>query len=149
MCGEPTTHKCSEVKGFSLCHKITYCRKHCRSSTPADKAAIYGYTLTLDRKLIRIATILHEAFLAFLENTWSDDVIAAQVSDREILVHQGAPNCSDRLFVDFPQYLFATDEDAKRAVLTDSKCDMAFACLYPLITKLLQGTYPRLFQQPR
>ena len=144
ICSNPTNHKCGKAKGFSWCHKLSYCRKDCRSVTPAAKEetynqALHDYTSTLDRKLERIATILHEALIVFFENTWCGPVFTFEEKDNKLYISEAKPTLRPQWFTKFPQHLFRDNQSAKEAILTQNKCDQAYACLYTVITKLFRG----------
>lgn len=144
ICGNPTNHKCSDAKGFSWCHKLSYCRKDCRSVAPAAKEEAYDqalqdYTSTLDRKLTRIAGILHEAVITFLANTWTGYLRAFEEKDGKLYIYDSEVTHRPQWFAKFPQHLFRDNKNAKAAVLTENKCEQVHACLYTLITKPLQG----------
>lgn len=88
---------------------------------------------------MRIATILHRTLIAFLENIWSGYVRAFEEKDSKPYIYESEPTHRPQWFAKFPRYLFRDDKNAKHAILTQSKCDQAYACLYTLITKLFEG----------
>lgn len=97
----------------------------------------------LEKKISRAANLLHAAHLRFNEITWARPVERIEIGTDHLVEVLGY-TIPSRWFSDFPHNLVATDDQARRALLTHLRCDQAFAYLHILVNKLLQGSvFPR------
>ncbi|XPT02368.1 hypothetical protein M3J09_011487 [Ascochyta lentis] len=132
VCGTPTTIKCSG------CKTHFYCGKDCQTKDwPAHKTSCKDFQL--ERRLARVAEIVHEAYLTFRENTF--DGVIEKIEDGEdvLVIHDGNPWNNEQYFTKFPHKLVSSSRRAKLGVLTAWTCDEPYGFLNMLIVKLLEG----------
>jgi hypothetical protein len=118
VCDKSASNKCGR------CKTSIYCGKQCQASDweehkSACKDVLIGKTLE------RAASILHQAFLNFRENTWDTPVAKIEVKADALVIYDGPQPTKPRYFVDFPHKL-VKDTETKMAVLC------ALACNEPL-----------------
>lgn len=130
-CETPATNRCSR------CYRVCYCSIDCQHQHwAAHKTACNE----LRRELRRVADILYTASLTFRENTWAGLWTGVDIQSDSMVAHFDPNTVSIQWFTEFPHRFVAGDDQARRALLTLNGCDHAYACLYILVKKLLEGS---------
>ncbi|UPX17777.1 uncharacterized protein EKO05_0008115 [Ascochyta rabiei] len=132
VCKTSTTNKCTG------CKTHTYCSKDCQAKDWSAHKVLCKDT-QLERKLARVAEVVHEAYLTFRENTW--DGVITKVEDKEdaLIIHDGNNWGNPQHFTAFPHDVVPNSRRAKLGVLTAWTCDEPYAFMDTLIVKLLDG----------
>ncbi|OAL49283.1 hypothetical protein IQ07DRAFT_569731 [Pyrenochaeta sp. DS3sAY3a] len=145
-CGQPSTNKCARCK---IQH---YCGRVCQTNHWAKHKSECKY-LYIEHALQRVAHILQDTFLKFLENTWNHPLDKVVTTPNETFLYLGTK--TEETLIEFPHGLM-DDEETKMAVLTAGPSVNPTALFKDLLEGLLKdldvkveeltvvlGTFPR------
>ncbi|KAG9195746.1 hypothetical protein G6011_00867 [Alternaria panax] len=92
----------------------------------------------LEKKLVRIAEIVQQAYYDFRENTWDTPVTKVEDNDDALVIHDGITNNKKGYFVEFPEHLVSNDK-AKKAMLCAWACNEPMAWMHDTLLSPLEG----------
>jgi len=93
--------------------------------------------MQLEKTLETIAGLVHEAYLAFRENTFDTPFVKIEETDKALLIYD-APSVED-YFVTFPHHVVGLDERVKTAAVCMMACQAPYAWMYEMLLGLIQG----------
>lgn len=134
-CSKPTTSKCGGCASDTYTH--AYCSPECQKKD-WSKNKLVCKDLELERKLERVAAIVHKAYLNFREDTWDTPINRIVVKAGEIIKFDGDQTEDTRFFLKFPSQMIK-NENMRSAVLTSWMCNEPLVFMFNLLKKLLGG----------
>lgn len=93
--------------------------------------------MVTEQKLTRIATVVHEAYLKFRENTWDTPINKDEGEKKTLIIHKDNRALKENYFLGFPKKLFK-NEQAKMAALCLFACNEPLAWMHQLLCALIQ-----------